>query len=131
MAIEISADDNAAVKRKMQLEMEKGTEEEDIVLLATVLNPFTKEFSFYPNLRYKAHQLPRCHAQSVSSVPFLHAKKEKEHHDAEGSELPPHLTFTEEIDMKENNNNAPPSKKIQAVDTEDWLGDVMYKKEYY
>ena len=35
--------------------MEKRTEEEDTVLLATVLNPFTREFSLYPNLKDRAH----------------------------------------------------------------------------
>ena len=56
--IEISADNNTvvkAVKRKMQSEMERRTEEEDTVLFATVLNPFTKEFSLYPNLKDRAH----------------------------------------------------------------------------
>ena len=58
MVIEISADNNTvvkAVKRKMQSEMERRTEEEDTVLFATVRNPFTKEFSLYPNLKDRAH----------------------------------------------------------------------------
>ena len=135
-AIEISADDNTvvkAVKRKMQSEMEKRTEEEDIVLLATVLNPFTKEFSLCPNLKDRAHQLLRHHAQSISSVPFsIQVKKEKDENAAARSELPALPTFPdedEETDMEDNsiqeNNNDCPSKKIRAADTEDWLEDVM------
>ncbi|XP_062577042.1 E3 SUMO-protein ligase ZBED1-like [Saccostrea cucullata] len=136
-ATEISDEDSAVIKKikqKMQAELNKRTQSEDISLLACLLNPFTKGLDFAPEERERAHSLLRGFVCGITLV-----KKEKEaptgaEKDTDFPPLPalPNLPDenTEENTASESNRvedlyQPSTAKKMKSVDTDDWLEDVV------
>lgn len=138
--LEEKGDDPPAIKglkRTMRDQISKRTEAEDIALLGSILNPFTKGFEHMPSMKVRAEEL--LHS-AVSEIHVrVHVKQEEGEENRQASEetapvlpvAPPDMIVPCSEDQPQPGNQTqgpdeqPLKKKTKSADTDDWLSDVM------
>lgn len=143
--VEVSDDDRSVIKKikdKLQCEINRRTLTDKITLLGCVLNPFTKDLNFAPEMRDQARAYLIEESGDFRQVPTLKIKTEKQDDELSGQEVSeasqvgeihalPTLTMDPATDRETDSKNevasdeGPPTKKMKSVDTDDWLEDIV------
>ena len=127
---ELSDDDSTVIKKikqKMQAEMNKRTQSEDISLMACLLNPFTKGLDFVSEERERAHALLRGLVSGVTLVKMEAPDDGGNKPDVAPLPLLPQFPGEEEDENNSVEDLSQPTaaKKMKSADTDDWLEDVV------
>lgn len=117
-----------SVKQKMRDQMESRMAAEDLAVLGCILNPFTKDFQFFPDMKSKAEDLLKASIKGVN-LPEVKVKLENNSDETlSDTSLPLPTLPTDNItdtNPDANKKNQPPVKKMKSADTEDWLSDIV------
>jgi hypothetical protein len=122
------------MKEIMLSELNKRAITDKTTLMGCLMNPFTKDLHFAPELREQAYQFLR-EVQSVCKTgTVIKIKKEDNKDDpvAEDPPLPnmpgpePEKQAVTEMDLSNDaETDEPELKKLKSADTEDWLSDIV------
>lgn len=119
------------VKEKMQVELNKRAVTEKIALMGCLMNPFTKDLNFVPELREQAHSYLREELQ-ICCKDGIKIKMEPEDNRNRTDAEPPLPTIPEQAELEpkptaegETEPEEPQIKKLKSADTEDWLSDIV------
>ncbi|XP_069110369.1 E3 SUMO-protein ligase ZBED1-like [Argopecten irradians] len=140
------------IKTELFKQLELRTETEEISLLGTILNPFTKGFEFLPEKKTEAENILRRLASGVKVV-IKKEKNDDDHHDEfDNTDAPPlpnlpsnlldqepdlplvsstsdaaeTYSISDEKPDSEDTETSPKKRKVvKSKDTEDWLSDIV------
>lgn len=123
------------IKDKMLLEINNRTSMDKITLLGCIMNPFTKDLNFKPELKEEATQYLREEVSEVREIIIKKERVEGEHDEpllpqlVSPSKSNESLETTSADKPEESNDTQEPvktvAKKMKSADTEDWLADVI------
>ncbi|XP_062615878.1 E3 SUMO-protein ligase ZBED1-like [Saccostrea cucullata] len=123
------------MKEKKNTELNKTAVFDKTTLMGSVMNPFTKDLDFAPELREQAYRYLQEEAHEVSKTGIpLKIKMEKNEGEFETLAEPPLPALPmlqsepEEIES-ESQTDEPQIKKLKSADTEDWLADIVCTRE--
>lgn len=109
------------VKEKMQVELIKRPVTEKIALMGCLMNPFTKDLNFVPELREQAHSYLREELQ-ICFKDGIKIKMEPEDNQNRTDAEPPLPTIPEQAELEPK----PTAEgETEPADTEDWLSDII------
>ena len=117
-AAEIKEDDLPIIRKlkdKLESEINRRSTTDKITLLGCIMNPFTKDLNFAPELRDQAYKYLKEVIYEHFNLMNVVIKKEKD------------VTEVEEVQKEDNidSQEEPAPKKLKSVDTDDWLEDIV------